>query len=149
MGNKPGTVSWDPTTPVSFPDSFNHSVADIKHEHNGVSFATAHGLVLVGDLSRLRDERVTAYFVMDNVEGGVWYRIAGGDYRMLLARCKAESSRKLYLSKVGDHQINAVFRPHTFVEPDGWPSSTLVEPSCDELDVTVIRVRILEHKEAA
>ena len=146
---KTDSASWNPGTPVAFPDSLNHAVADTKHEHNGVSFATARDSVLVGDLSWPREERVTAYFISDNLEGAFWYRIGGGDYRMILARCKAESSSKLYVTKIDDHHINAVFRPHTFVEPDERPDVTWAKPSADEKDATVIRVRILEHCEVS
>lgn len=127
--------TWDPETRVSLPRT---AVALPTHEHGDVRFAAA------------MDERhAQACFVRENVEGSFWCRISEADYLMVTARSAADPNSKLIVGHVDEHHLNVVFRPAAF-DIDKLPGRTaLLEAAADETDVTVIRVRILAHKEAA
>ena len=140
---------WDPTVPVSFPDSYDYANVKIAFEHHsGVRFGRAEW-----SLDRaspfepdLKPVRVIGYFIQANTaldEG--WFRVDKSDFEMLLRRCKAERASQLYVTYMGGSRASAVFRPSDF-DRSSRKSSDLMEPLDDE---TGLWLRVLEHREVA
>jgi len=146
----PTSVSWDPATPVSFPES-DYSTVRVEFTHQaGVQFGTAT-MRSPGEPNfdtRLcePDTVATGHFIQANtaLDWG-WFRVSKRDYEMVLARCKAEPASQLYVTYLGEARASVVFRPADF-DDSAYKSSVVVEPMDDE---TAIWLRVLEHREVS